>query len=129
MPAVRFGIPSEHRRRCGPVGARRSRPVRCLEPRFDRRRLLSIARADDVYDHCDLDALAAALRHAGGRPALIVTDAVFSMDGDLAPLEGIVELARRIAPGCSSTKPMRPASSVPQVAAWWLRSASNGRST
>jgi 8-amino-7-oxononanoate synthase len=48
-----------------------------------------------VYDHGDLDALAAALRHAAGRPALIVTDAVFSMDGDLAPLEGIVELARR----------------------------------
>ncbi|HEV2771203.1 MAG TPA: 8-amino-7-oxononanoate synthase, partial [Solirubrobacteraceae bacterium] len=48
-----------------------------------------------VYDHGDLDALATALRGAGGRRALIVTDAVFSMDGDLAPLEGIVELARR----------------------------------
>jgi len=48
-----------------------------------------------VYDHADLDALAAGLRRAGGRRALIVTDAVFSMDGDLAPLEGIVELARR----------------------------------
>lgn len=48
-----------------------------------------------VYPHADLDALAAALRDAGDRPATIVTDSVFSMDGDLAPLEGIVELARR----------------------------------
>ena len=48
-----------------------------------------------VYDHCDLDALADGLIRANGRPALVVTDAVFSMDGDLAPLAGIVELARR----------------------------------
>jgi 8-amino-7-oxononanoate synthase len=48
-----------------------------------------------VYDHCDLHSLARLLKRAGGRPALVVTDAVFSMDGDLAPLEGIVELARR----------------------------------
>ena len=46
-----------------------------------------------VYDHCDLDLLANALGRCSGRPALIVTDAVFSMDGDLRPLEGIVELA------------------------------------
>jgi 8-amino-7-oxononanoate synthase len=48
-----------------------------------------------VYDHCDLDALATGLRRAGGRQAVIVTDAVFSMDGDLAPLADIVELAQR----------------------------------
>jgi glycine C-acetyltransferase/8-amino-7-oxononanoate synthase len=47
-----------------------------------------------VYDHRDLDSLADGLRRANGRPTLIVTDAVFSMDGDLAPLQGIVELAR-----------------------------------
>jgi 8-amino-7-oxononanoate synthase len=48
-----------------------------------------------VYAHLDMDALEQGLRRAAGRPALIVTDAVFSMDGDLAPLERIVELARR----------------------------------
>jgi glycine C-acetyltransferase/8-amino-7-oxononanoate synthase len=48
-----------------------------------------------VYDHGDLDALAAGLERAAGRQALIVTDAVFSMDGDLAPLAGIIELAHR----------------------------------
>ncbi len=48
-----------------------------------------------VYRHCDLDHLAWGLEQAGGRGSLIVTDGVFSMDGDVAPLEGIVELARR----------------------------------
>jgi 8-amino-7-oxononanoate synthase len=53
-----------------------------------------LARAQTkVYAHNDLDALAHALDDP--RPATIVTDAVFSMDGDVAPLEGIVELARR----------------------------------
>ncbi len=48
-----------------------------------------------VYEHRSLEALADGLRQAQGRPALIVTDAVFSMDGDVAPLHGIVELAQR----------------------------------
>jgi glycine C-acetyltransferase/8-amino-7-oxononanoate synthase len=48
-----------------------------------------------VYRHCDMEHLAWGLRNADGRAALIVTDGVFSMDGDVAPLEEIVELARR----------------------------------
>jgi len=48
-----------------------------------------------VYDHADLDHLAWGLREAEGRGSLIVTDGVFSMDGDVAPLTEIVELARR----------------------------------
>jgi 8-amino-7-oxononanoate synthase len=55
-----------------------------------------LARADTrVYDHCDLDHLEHLLREADGRASVIVTDSVFSMDGDVAPLAGIVELAHR----------------------------------
>jgi 8-amino-7-oxononanoate synthase len=51
-----------------------------------------LARAETVvYPHNDLDALAAALTPG----ATIVTDAVFSMDGDIAPLAEIAELAQR----------------------------------
>ena len=48
-----------------------------------------------VYDHLDTEHLEWGLREAGGRGSLIVTDGVFSMDGDIAPLERIVELAHR----------------------------------
>jgi 8-amino-7-oxononanoate synthase len=48
-----------------------------------------------VYDHCDTEHLEWGLREAEGRGALIVTDGVFSMDGDVAPLERIVDLAQR----------------------------------
>jgi glycine C-acetyltransferase/8-amino-7-oxononanoate synthase len=48
-----------------------------------------------VYDHNDTEHLAWGLSQAEGRGALIVTDGVFSMDGDVAPLQEIVELAGR----------------------------------
>ncbi len=47
-----------------------------------------------VYDHCDVEHLAWGLAQAQGRGALIATDGVFSTDGDVAPLEAIVELAQ-----------------------------------
>ncbi|MHB8509178.1 MAG: glycine C-acetyltransferase [Candidatus Dormibacteria bacterium] len=47
-----------------------------------------------VYKHSDLDSLEEALARAGGkRRKLVVTDGVFSMDGDIAQLPGIVERA------------------------------------
>lgn len=47
------------------------------------------------YAHCDMQSLEAMLKasQTSGKK-LIVTDSVFSMDGDLAPLPEIVELAR-----------------------------------
>jgi 8-amino-7-oxononanoate synthase len=55
-----------------------------------------LARAETfVYDHCDLEQLEWGLDEAQGRGSLIVTDGVFSMDGDVAPLAEIVELAQR----------------------------------
>ena len=48
-----------------------------------------------VYRHGDVEHLAWGLREAGGRGALIVTDGVFSMDGDVAPLPQLLQLARR----------------------------------
>ncbi len=47
-----------------------------------------------VYEHADVEHLEWGLREAEGRPAVIVTDSVFSMDGDVAPLEEICEVAR-----------------------------------
>jgi 8-amino-7-oxononanoate synthase len=55
-----------------------------------------LARAETfVYRHLDVDHLEWGLRQAEGRGSLIVTDGVFSMDGDVAPLLDIVEIARR----------------------------------
>jgi 8-amino-7-oxononanoate synthase len=48
-----------------------------------------------VYRHLDTDHLAWGLRRAGERAALIASDGVFSMDGDVAPIAELVELSRR----------------------------------
>ncbi len=48
-----------------------------------------------IYDHRDLDDLEEKLHATPARRRLIVSDSVFSMDGDIAPLEGLVELAAR----------------------------------
>jgi glycine C-acetyltransferase/8-amino-7-oxononanoate synthase len=48
-----------------------------------------------VYEHCDVEHLRWGIERAEGRGAVIVTDSVFSMDGDVAPLAEIVTLAER----------------------------------
>jgi len=49
-----------------------------------------------VYPHCNLTHLEAALKKAPQKARkLIVTETVFSMDGDIAPMEEIVDLAER----------------------------------
>ena len=48
-----------------------------------------------VYRHRDTEHLQWGLERAGRRAALIVTDSVFSMDGDVAPLPDLHELALR----------------------------------
>jgi glycine C-acetyltransferase len=51
------------------------------------------------YAHDDLDDLEAKLRAtAGKRLRMIATDGVFSMDGDIAKLDAICDLAERTAP-------------------------------
>ena len=54
-----------------------------------------LARADLVrYPHLDAEGLAARLAASRARGKVIATDAVFSMDGDTAPLPRLLELAR-----------------------------------
>jgi 8-amino-7-oxononanoate synthase len=48
-----------------------------------------------VYDHCDVEHLRWGIEQAEGRGALIATESVFSDEGDVAPLDAIVELAQR----------------------------------
>ena len=47
------------------------------------------------YKHCDMNDLLDKITKYKGRNNLIVTDGVFSMDGDIAPLSDIVKIAKR----------------------------------
>ena len=48
-----------------------------------------------TYRHGDLDQLEDRLRATHDREKIIVTDGVFSQDGDIAPLPQLLELAER----------------------------------
>ena len=48
-----------------------------------------------VYPHADLDALAALLADSKAKTRIVVTDSIFSMDGDLAPLPALLALCEQ----------------------------------
>ncbi len=48
-----------------------------------------------VFKHNDIDSLASQLPRAGGRPTLVVVDAVFSMDGDIIDLPAVEDLGKK----------------------------------
>lgn len=48
-----------------------------------------------IYPHCDVAALEAALAASSAKQKIVVTDSVFSMDGDMAPLPQILALCER----------------------------------
>ncbi|CDQ19668.1 glycine C-acetyltransferase [Halobacillus karajensis] len=58
---------------------------------------IRLTKADrKIYKHVDMESLESALKESENyRTKLIVTDGVFSMDGNIAPLPEIVELAER----------------------------------
>ena len=47
------------------------------------------------YKNCDMDDLQEKLSNSDARVKLIVTDGVFSMDGTIAPIDSIVQLAKK----------------------------------
>ena len=58
----------------------------CRMARLDRRHLT-------VFPHSDVDALARALKSSRPRRGVILTESIFSMDGDAADLRGLYEVA------------------------------------
>ena len=55
-----------------------------------------LSRAQVVrYPHADVDFLSKALAASSGKTKLIVTDGVFSMDGDMAPIPALLDLCER----------------------------------
>jgi len=48
-----------------------------------------------VYRHCDVKDLESKLSKIRNKDILVVTDSVFSMDGDVAPLKDIIKLKRK----------------------------------
>jgi 8-amino-7-oxononanoate synthase len=83
----------------GVVSALCGRSDQVFEDRLNHASLIDgalLSRARLVrYPHADSKALANQLAKAGQGKRLIATDGVFSMDGDLAPLSQLAEVARR----------------------------------
>lgn len=71
----------------------------CVQDKLNHASLLDAARLAGAalkrYPHNDLDGAERQLASVPGEPALLATDGVFSMDGDVAPLRELASLCRR----------------------------------
>ena len=69
----------------------------CVQDRLDHASLIDAARLAGChlrrYPHADAEGAARQLRASPDAAALLVTDGVFSMDGDVAPLEPLAQVA------------------------------------
>jgi 8-amino-7-oxononanoate synthase len=71
----------------------------CVQDRLNHASLLDAARFAGAtmkrYPHNDVEGAARQLANSEAKPALLATDGVFSMDGDVAPLRGLAALCKR----------------------------------
>ena len=83
----------------GAMQALLDRESACVQDKLNHASLLDAAQLAGAalkrYPHNDIDGAARQLASAAGKPALLATDGVFSMDGDLAPLAGLAALCKR----------------------------------
>ncbi len=74
------------------------RECACIEDKLNHASLLDAARLAGAtlkrYPHNDVGGAARQLASVAGKPALLATDGVFSMDGDVAPLDELARLCR-----------------------------------
>jgi 8-amino-7-oxononanoate synthase len=71
----------------------------CVQDKLNHASLLDAAQLAGAalkrYPHGDVEGAARQLANANGKPALLATDGVFSMDGDVAPLRELAVLCKR----------------------------------
>lgn len=83
----------------GVVSALTGRGDVVYEDKLNHASLIDAARLSDAklvrYTHLDMDSLSEQINHHGGENKLIVTDGVFSMDGDIASVDKISEIAKQ----------------------------------
>ena len=70
-------------------------PVGRLQPQFDDRGHPARRCEKQIFRHNDLAHLEELLKAAGDRPKLIAFESIYSMDGDIAPINAICDLAER----------------------------------
>ncbi len=93
-------FPSGYQANLGLIGALAARGDAVISDRDNHASIIDGARLSGaqvlVYEHFDITSLERQLRRAcGAKRRLVVTESVFSMRGDLAPLEAIHELCAR----------------------------------